>query len=338
MRLLVTGGAGFIGSNFVRLALAGRADISVTVLDKLTYAGNRENLAGLDEDGRLHFVQGDICDASLVHDLIGDVDAIINFAAETHVDRSIQASGDFVRTDVEGTRTLLDAARTKGVRHVQISTDEVYGDIAAPLRSDETAPLRPRSPYSASKAAGDLMVQAYVHTYGLDAIITRCSNNYGPFQYPEKLIPLFITNALEGLPLPVYGDGMQERDWLFVDDHCRALMLLLESGQPGEIYNIGSELERPNLEVVNAIVRLTGADPAIIRHVVDRLGHDRRYALDCSKLHSLGWSPAVSFADGLGATVEWYRAHESWWRSCRSTAFDTYYAGQYGERLETARA
>jgi dTDP-glucose 4,6-dehydratase len=337
MKLLVTGGAGFIGSNFARYALQRWTDCEVVVLDKLTYAGRLENLAGALKDPRLTFVQGDICDAELVCTALSGCDAILNFAAETHVDRSIQSSDDFVRTDVEGTRTLLDAALDDRVkRYVQISTDEVYGDMPQELRATEESPLRPRSPYSASKAGGDLMVQAYHATFGLDAIITRCSNNYGPYQFPEKLIPLFITNAFQGSALPVYGDGLQYRDWIYVEDHCRALALLLEKGTAGESYNVGTEVERPNIEVVEEIVRLTGAERSTIAQVDDRPGHDRRYALDCSKLRNLGWQPKTRFADGLAATVDWYKSNESWWRSARDTTFQQFYDIQYGKRLQKA--
>jgi dTDP-glucose 4,6-dehydratase len=337
MKLLVTGGAGFIGSNFVRHALERWPDSHVVVLDKLTYAGSLDNLAGALDDPRFSFVHGDICDPALVHSALAGCDLLLNFAAETHVDRSIQSSGDFVRTDVEGTRTLLDAALECGVRrYVQISTDEVYGDMPEGKRATEESPLRPRSPYSASKSGGDLMVQAYHVTYGLDAIITRCSNNYGPYQFPEKLIPLFITNAFQGAALPVYGDGLQYRDWIYVDDHCRALALIVEKGAPGESYNVGTEVERPNIEVVEEIVRLTGADRSTVTYVDDRAGHDRRYALNCKKLRNLGWQPETAFAAGLAATVDWYRSNERWWRSARDGTFQQFYELQYGNRLQKA--
>ncbi len=337
MKLLVTGGAGFIGSNFVRHALERWPDCRITVLDKLTYAGNLENLTGVSADPRFAFVHGDICDSTLVRAGAAGCDAILNFAAETHVDRSIHSSGDFVRTDVEGTRTLLDAALECGVgRYIQVSTDEVYGDMPPGRRAAEESPLRPRSPYSASKAGGDLMVQAYHVTYGLDTVITRSSNNYGPYQFPEKLIPLFVTNAFQGAPLPVYGDGLQYRDWIYVDDHCRALCLILEKGATGESYNVGTEVERPNIDVVDEIVRLTGADRSTVTYVEDRPGHDRRYALDCTKLRKLGWQPETSFAEGLAATVAWYQANEPWWRSSRDGAFQQFYELQYGNRLQKA--
>ena len=339
MKLLITGGAGFIGSNFVRHALTRWPDCEVTVLDKLTYAGNRANLQGLDETGRMAFVQGDICDESLVRELVPGHTAILNFAAETHVDRSIQNSVDFVRTDVEGTGCLLDATREAKVdRYLQVSTDEVYGDIPAGDRSSEDRPLKPRSPYAASKAGGDLMVQAYHETFGVDTVITRCSNNYGPYQYPEKLISLFVTNAMDGQPLPVYGDGMQQRDWIYVEDHCEAISLALEQGKSGEIYNIGTEVEHPNIEIVREIVRLLDVDDGLIRYVEDRPGHDRRYALDTAKMQSLGWKPDVTLSDGLARTGAWYQANEPWWRPLKSADFDEYYARQYGARLEEATA
>jgi dTDP-glucose 4,6-dehydratase len=334
MRLLVTGGAGFIGSNFVRHAMSRWPDCTVTVLDKLTYAGTRENLRDLEPDERLCFVLGDICDSNLVLNLTRGLDAIINFAAETHVDRSIHSSADFVRTDVEGTRCLLDAARVNKVgRYLQISTDEVYGDMPEGTRAAEDDALRPRSPYAASKAAGDLMVQAYHVTHGIDTVITRCSNNYGPNQFPEKLVSLFVTNALLGQPLPVYGDGLQQRDWIFVEDHCRALALVLEHGVSGEIYNIGTEIERPNIDIINMIVQLAGAPESSIRFVTDRPGHDRRYALDASKVKDLGWKAEVALAEGVARTVAWYRENEGWWRPLRSAEFEDYYARQYDARL-----
>lgn len=339
MKLLVTGGCGFIGSHFVRFALNRWPECRVTVLDKLTYAGNRANLEDLIHDNRLRFVRGDICDAGLVQAEVDGCSAILNFAAETHVDRSIQDSGSFVRTDVEGTRVLLDAGRHEGVeRFLQVSTDEVYGDVPPDERVTEQAPLRPRSPYAASKAAGDLMVGAYHTTFGMDTVVTRSSNNVGPYQFPEKLIPLFVTNAFDSIPLPVYGDGMQERDWLHVEDHCSALAVILLSGGAGETYNVGSGSEWRNKDVVAQIVRLTGASPSLIRHVEDRPGHDRRYAMDCTKVLSLGWRPQWEFMDALESTVEWYRRHEPWWRECRSGAFEAFYESQYGPRLPEASA
>jgi dTDP-glucose 4,6-dehydratase len=335
MRLLITGGAGFIGSNYARHALLRWPDCRVTVLDKLTYAGNRANIADLEESGRLDFVHGDICDEVLVGKLVADHDVIINFAAESHVDRSIDDSAAFVRTDVEGTRCLLEAARVNGVeRHIQISTDEVYGDIPAPERSTIDSPLMPRSPYAASKAAGDLMVRSYVTTHGVDARITRCSNNYGPYQYPEKLISLFTTNAIDGRLLPVYGDGMQERDWIYVEDHCAAISVVLEKGIAGGIYNIGTEVETRNLDIVTEILRITGLGRDMIRHVDDRPGHDRRYAIDTSSTRALGWAPRMDLSKGLESTIRWFMDHQDWWRPLRDKSFEAYYDRQYGDRLK----
>ena len=327
MRILVTGGAGFIGSHFVKRLLA--AGESVAVLDKLTYSGNRANLEGCDVD----FLQGDICDPAVVAEAGAGCDAIVNFAAETHVDRSILGPADFILTDVLGTQVLLDHVRTAGIsRFVQVSTDEVYGDLDVGGRSREEDPLRPSSPYSASKAGGDLEVLAYVRTYGVDASITRGANTYGPNQYPEKLVPLFVTNALEGEPLPLYGDGRQVREWLHADDHCAAIELVLREGEAGGVYNVGGE-ERENADVARRIVALTGADESLIRHVEDRPGHDRRYALDDTRLRSLGWAPARSFDEGLAATVEWYRDNRGWWEPIKSGEFRAYYEQQYAARL-----
>jgi dTDP-glucose 4,6-dehydratase len=327
VRILVTGGAGFIGSHFVKRLLA--AGESVAVLDKLTYSGNRANLEGCDVD----FLQGDICDPDAVAEAAAGCDAIVNFAAETHVDRSILGPADFILTDVLGTQVLLDYVRNAGIsRFVQVSTDEVYGDLEAGGRSREEDPLRPSSPYSASKAGGDLEVLAYVRTYGVDASITRGANTYGPNQYPEKLVPLFVTNAFEGEPLPLYGDGRQVREWLHADDHCAAIELVLRDGESGAVYNVGGE-ERENAEVARRIVDLTGADESLIRHVDDRPGHDRRYALDDTRLRSLGWAPARSFEDGLAATVEWYRDNRGWWGPIKSGEFRAYYEQQYAARL-----
>jgi dTDP-glucose 4,6-dehydratase len=328
MRVLVTGGAGFIGSQFVRrLAEAGD---EVVVLDKLTYAGNRANLDGVQHD----FHHGDIADPDAVARAAAGCDAMVNFAAETHVDRSILGPGEFILTDVLGTQVLLDYARQHGIRHLQVSTDEVYGDI--PLGADpctETAPVRASSPYSASKAGGDLQVLAYVRTYGVDALITRGANTYGPRQYPEKFLPLFITNALSGEHLPVYGDGRQRREWLHVADHCAGIELALRGGVPGEVYNVGGQ-ERENLDVVRRILDLTGASPDLVRHVEDRPGHDRRYSVDSSKLHGLGWRPQHSFdAGGLEETVEWYRANREWWEPIKSGDYKRYYEQQYATRL-----
>jgi dTDP-glucose 4,6-dehydratase len=328
MRVLVTGGAGFIGSHFVRrLAAAGD---EVVVLDKLTYAGNPANLEGVEHE----FHQGDIADPDAVARAARGVAAIVNFAAETHVDRSILGPAEFIATDVLGTQVLLDHARHHGLRHVQVSTDEVYGDIPpdAPAATEES-PIRPSSPYSASKAGGDLQVLAYVRTYGVDALITRGANTYGPRQYPEKFLPLFITNALDGQPLPVYGDGRQRREWLHAEDHCAAIELALREGGRGEVYNVGGQ-ERENMEVVRRILDLTGASPDLVRMVEDRAGHDRRYAVDSAKLRDLGWKPQHSFdAGGLEELVEWYREHRDWWEPIKSGEYQRYYAQQYAQRL-----
>ena len=327
MRVLVTGGAGFIGSHFVRRLTAAGTD--VVVLDKLTYAGNPANLEGAGAE----LVVGDIADAESVARAAAGCDAIVNFAAETHVDRSILTPRDFIHTDVVGTQTLLEWAREHGTRFVQVSTDEVFGDLAEGGRSLESDPLRPSSPYSASKAGGDLQVLAYVRTYGVNASITRGANTYGPRQYPEKLVPLFVTNALDGLPLPVYGDGRQVREWLHADDHCAAIELVLYEGAPGEAYNVGGE-QFENLEVTRRIVELTGADPALVRHVEDRAGHDRRYAVDDTKLRALGWAPRHSFGErGLPETVAWYRENRAWWEPIKSGDYRAYYEQQYAERL-----
>jgi dTDP-glucose 4,6-dehydratase len=326
MRILVTGGAGFIGSRFVKRAVA-RGD-EVVVLDKLTYSGNRANLA----DADCSFVEGDIADPDDVAKAAAGCDAIVNFAAESHVDRSILGPAEFIRTDVLGTQVLLDWARQHDTRYVQVSTDEVYGDLEPGGASKETDPLRPSSPYSASKAGGDLQVLAYVRTYGVNASITRGANTYGPYQHPEKLIPLFVTNALDGEPLPVYGDGKQRREWLYVDDHCAAVELVLAEGGAGEVYNVPGE-EHENMEVTREILALTEADDSLIRHVEDRPGHDRRYALDGSKLRALGWNPETRFDQGLAATVDWYRENRAWWEAVKSGEYREYYERQYGERL-----
>ena len=327
MRVLVTGGAGFIGSHFVKRLAAHGED--VVVLDKLTYSGNRANLDGVE----CEFVQGDIADPEAVAAAAVGCEAILNFAAESHVDRSILGATEFVETDVLGTYVLLDWAREHGVRLVHISTDEVYGDVAPGESSQEEDPLRPSSPYSASKAGGDLQVLAAVRTYGVDAWITRGSNTYGPNQYPEKIIPLFVTNALDGLPLPLYGDGRQTRDWLHVDDHCAAIELVLLEGGRGEIYNVGAGEEVENRELTSRILELTGADESLVRHVDDRPGHDRRYSLDTTKLRALGWSPQRTLEDGLPETVEWYRRNRSWWEPIKSGEYLAYYRRQYAARL-----
>ena len=333
-RWLVTGGLGFIGSAFVRLMLREREDVAVTVLDAMTYAGNPANVADVAHDPRYAFVKGDIADAGRVDEAIGEgVDAIVNFAAETHVDRSILDPEAFIRTDVMGTHVLLEAVRRHGIaRYLQVSTDEVYGDVEHGA-SVETDAVRPRSPYAASKAGGDLQVLAYHTTFGTPVLITRGSNTYGPYQYPEKLIPLFVTNLLEGEQVPVYGDGLQVRDWLHVDDHARGIAHVLEHGTPGEVYNLGGGNSRTNVEITRELIRLTGrAYEESVRHVTDRPGHDRRYALDCAKARALGWSPRVEFANGLAETVAWYRDREDWWRPIKSGEFRDYYRRQYALR------
>ena len=328
MRVLVTGGAGFIGSHFVkRLVAAGE---EVVVLDKLTYAAaGGVNLTGR----RAQFHHGDIAVREDVEKAARGCDAIVNFAAETHVDRSILGATDFGRTEFFGTQVLLEQVRRSGARFVQVSTDEVYGDLETGGSARESDPLRPSSPYSVAKAAGDLHIPAYVRTFGVNASITRGSNTYGPNQYPEKLVPLFVTNALEGKQLPLYGDGRQVRDWLHVEDHCAGIELVLREGAPGEAYNVGGGEERENIDVANAILALLGADPSLLRQVDDRPGHDRRYALDTSKLRALGWGPRVGFEDGLQATVDWYRDRRDWWEPIKSGEFRAYYERQYAARL-----
>ena len=327
MHVLVTGGAGFIGSHFVRRLV--EAGERVRVLDKLTYAGNPANLDGLD----VELVVGDIADAKAVAEAGAGCDAVVNFAAETHVDRSILTPRNFIHTDVLGTQVLLEWARDHDARYVQVSTDEVYGDLEGGERSRETDPLAPSSPYSASKAGGDLQVVAYVRTYGVNASITRAANTYGANQYPEKLIPLFVTNAFAGLPLPVYGDGRQRREWLHAEDHCAAIELVLREGGAGEIYNVGGE-ERENLHVTERILELTDSDHSLITHVEDRAGHDRRYALDDTKLRALGWTPRHAFDDGgLEETVQWYRENRAWWEPIKSGEYRDYYERQYAARL-----
>jgi dTDP-glucose 4,6-dehydratase len=332
MRILVTGGAGFIGSHFAkRLERTGE---EVVVLDKLTYSGNPANLEGTG----IELVVGDICDAQAVEQAAKRCEAIVNFAAETHVDRSILGATDFGRTEFVGTQTLLELVRKIDVRYVQVSTDEVYGDLEAGGSSRESDPLAPSSPYSVAKAAGDLHIPAYVRTFGIQACITRGSNTYGPNQYPEKLIPLFTTNALDGEPLPLYGDGKQIRDWLYVEDHCAGVEAVLRRGRAGEIYNIGGGHEVENIEVAERIIELTGADPKLLQHVDDRPGHDRRYSLSSEKAEEeLGWEPVVSFADGIEQTVAWYQANRAWWESIKSGEhYRAYYERQYAERLAGA--
>ncbi len=336
MKLIVTGGAGFIGSAFVRLLLAGKDSLEVIVLDKLTYAGNPDNLAPVAADPRYRFVQGDIADSVAVNELVEETqpDAIVHFAAESHVDRSILSPEPVVRTNLMGTFTLLEAARKYGVKQfLHVSTDEVYGSIPEPHDADESYPLVTSSPYSASKAGSDLLALSYYTTYKMAVCVTRASNNYGPYQFPEKLIPLMIANALEGKSLPVYGDGQQVRDWLYVDDHCRAIRAVLERGRPGEVYNIGGSRSLPNLEVVEKIIAATGRDHSLIKYVTDRPGHDRRYALTSDKItRETGWAPQVEFEAGLAATIEWYRQNTKWIERVRSGAYREYYDQNYANR------
>lgn len=331
--IMVTGGAGFIGSNFIRYLLGTDPSVHVINYDCLTYAGNPANLADFRHDSRYRFVKGDITDRSAVRQAVGSgVDCILNFAAESHVDRSIQDSGPFVRTNVLGTQVLLDAVRELGIkRYVQVSTDEVYGSLGPTGSFTEETPLAPNSPYAASKAAGDLLVRSYVHTFHTPAVITRCSNNYGPYQFPEKLIPLFITNLLQDESVPVYGDGLNVRDWIHVRDHCAALDLVWRKGQAGEVYNIGGRCERTNLELTHALLDAVGKPTSLIRYVKDRPGHDRRYAIDCSKIErELGWRPSFAFADGLKETVHWYQEHADWVANIRTGEYLKYYQKQYG--------
>ena len=335
VNVLVTGGAGFIGSNFVRYALGRHPDWRVTTLDKLTYAGRLENLKDVMDHPRHEFVRGDVADPAVAAPLVTASEIVVHFAAETHVDRSIMSAGEFITTDVYGTFVLLEAARQapRLRRFVQISTDEVYGSVPEGS-SRETDELRPRNPYSASKAGADRLAYSYWATYGVPVIITRASNNYGPNQFPEKVIPLFITNALDDAPVPLYGDGLNERDWLHVRDHCRALDLAIDAGTSGEVYNIGGGNHVRNIDLTKRILQILGKPESLIRPVADRPGHDRRYALDTTKLQSLGWRPDVAFDSGLVETVGWYRENEWWWRPIKQQdpAFQAYYKSQYGER------
>jgi dTDP-glucose 4,6-dehydratase len=340
--LLVTGGAGFIGSSYVRDVLGRRDGTRITVLDKLTYAGNEANLAPVRDDpeqaARLTFVRGDIADPEVVRPLVESVDAVINFAAESHVDRSILDPEAFLVTGVIGVHVLLEACRMAPARprFLQVSTDEVYGHVETG-HATEDARLAPRSPYAAAKAAGELLVRSYVVTHGLDAVVTRGANTYGPYHHPEKLIPLFITNALDDRPLPLYGDGLQRRDWLYVADHAAAIDFVLRRGESGTTYNVAGESERTNRDVVAMLLERLGKPWSLVREVEDRPGHDRRYAMDGARLRALGWRPTVSFEDGLASTVDWFRANEGWWRATRSGAWDDWYERQYGQRLATAR-
>jgi dTDP-glucose 4,6-dehydratase len=320
MRILVTGGAGFIGSHYVRTLLTERDDVEVTVYDKLTYAGNLANLAPVADSPRYRFVQGDIVDARLLDEVLPGHDAVVNFAAESHVDRSISGAADFVVTNVLGAQTVFDACLRNAIpRVVHVSTDEVYGSIPVG-EFRETDPLEPNSPYSAAKAGADLLARAYYVTHGLNISITRCSNNYGPYQFPEKVIPLFVTNLIDGRTVPLYGDGLNVRDWLYVDDHCRGIALVLDRGEPGEVYNIGGGVELTNKELTQLLLDACGATWDSVEYVEDRKGHDRRYAIDDGKLRALGYAPATSFDAGLAATVQWYRDNESWWRPLKEKA------------------
>jgi len=335
VKLLVTGGAGFIGSAFVRMAIS-ETDMCVVNLDKLTYAGNLENLTAVEAHPRYRFAEGDICDQGLVDALLAEEkpDAIVHVAAESHVDRSILSPEPVIRTNLHGTFTLLDAARKHRLgRFLHVSTDEVYGSLSSPLEADETYPLNPSSPYSASKAGSDLLARSYFVTYKLPVVITRASNNYGPYQFPEKLIPLMIANAVEDRPLPVYGDGQQVRDWLYVDDHCRGILAVLRGGRDGEIYNIGGNRSLPNLDVVRQVLALTAKPESLIQYVTDRPGHDRRYALSSRKLMSeTAWQPLMDFETGLARTIEWYRANSPWVARVRSGEYRSYYDRNYGNR------
>lgn len=329
MKVLVTGGAGFIGSNFVRLLLGKYPDYEIVNLDKLTYAGNLDNLKDVEGYENYRFVQGDICEPDVVDKVMDKVDAVVNFAAESHVDRSIGGPVDFILTDVYGTSVLLEAARQHGIgRYIQISTDEVYGSLAEGSFR-ETDKLDPSSPYSASKAGGDMQVMAYHTTFGLPAIITRSSNNFGPYQYPEKLIPLFITNAMENEPLPLYGDGSNVRDWIYVVDNCEAIDLVLHHGEVGQVYNIGGGNERSNLFITEKILKMLDKPADLVKPVADRLGHDWRYSIDCSKVRELGWKPTHGFEDALKETVNWYVANRWWWEKIKSGEFAEYYRQQY---------
>ncbi len=339
-RILVTGGCGFIGSNFIRHELATYPELSILNIDKLTYAGNPENLADLVSDPnigtRYEFAHGDICDRKFIASLLqpGGIDAVVNFAAESHVDRSILDSGPFVQTNIVGTQVLLDCCRLHGVpRYVQVSTDEVYGSLGDDGKFTEETPLAPNSPYSASKAAADFLVRAYFHTFGFPAVTTRCSNNYGPYQFPEKLIPLFISNALQDQPLPVYGTGLNVRDWIHVLDHCRGIDAALRRGRAGEVYNFGGNCELTNLDLTYSLLEALGKPRSLIKYVADRPGHDHRYAIDATKAkRELDWEPQVSFRDGLKQTVDWYLANPSWIARIKSGEYRSYYEQQYGTK------
>ncbi len=334
-RILVTGGCGFIGSNFIHHLLESYPGCRVVNLDKLTYASNQASLRDVEGDPRYRFVQGDICDGELVYGLMAEVDVVYNFAAETHVDRSLMEGGSFILTDVLGTYVLLDAARRNGGvrRVVQVSTDEVYGDMSPGVYAKESDLLHPRSPYAASKAGGDAQCNAFFETYGLPVIITRAANNIGPRQHIEKMVPLFVTSALRDRPLPLYGDGRQIRDWLYVEDHCRALELIAREGEPGEVYNIGADNHQENIRLAESLLQLLEKPLSLIRFVEDRKGHDRRYAVDSSKLRALGWAPRLDFFSALERTVQWYQENGWWWEPIYAGPFRAYYQRQYGERL-----
>ncbi len=338
MRILVTGGAGFIGSNFVRYLLASYPDCQVYVLDKLTYAGNLENLAGLEDNPRYRFFQGDICDAEPLGQILRlGVDTVANFAAESHVDRSILDASEFARTNIAGTLNLMQASRKAGVdRFLQVSTDEVYGSLGETGAFTEDSAIAPNSPYAASKASADLLVRSFHRTHGFPSLISRCSNNYGPYQFPEKLIPLLVTNAVKGMALPIYGDGLYTRDWIHVRDHCSALDRVIRRGRFGEVYNIGARQEQTNLEIVRMILQVLDKDESLITYVADRPGHDRRYAIDSSKLEQeLGWIPEIGFETGMRQTIEWYLQNPSWVEHVRSGAYRTYYDRMYMDRKQT---
>ncbi len=333
--ILVTGGAGFIGSNFIQFLLQKRPGYTVVNFDLLTYAGNLENLASIEKNPRYRFVKGDIADSSAVESVLREhaIDTIVHFAAESHVDRSISGPAVFVQTNVVGTQVLLDAARTIGIeKFLHVSTDEVYGSLGPTGYFTEETPLHPNSPYSASKASSDMLVLAYHHTFGFPAIVTRCSNNYGPYQFPEKLIPLMIANAMHDKPLPVYGDGLNVRDWLYVEDHCSAIDAVLHGGKTGDVYNIGGHNEWKNIDIVKTVLRELGKPESLITFVKDRPGHDRRYAIDASKIQrELGWTPAHRFEEGITQTVRWYREHQPWWQRIISGEYKKYYELQYSE-------
>jgi dTDP-glucose 4,6-dehydratase len=339
LKILVTGGAGFIGSNFIRHILAERKNCELVNLDKLTYAGNLANLEEVADHPNYTFIKGDICDAAAVERAMRGCDAVVHFAAESHVDRSIYEPAPVIDTNVKGTFTLLETARALRVgRFLQISTDEVYGDLPADAFADESSPLRPSSPYSASKAAADLLVLSYVRTYGVPALITRSSNNYGGYQFPEKFVPLMITNALDHKPLPIYGDGKQQRDWLHVEDNCRGILCVLEKGRPGEVYNIGGSDVKENLSLARRLLKLTNRPESLLSYVKDRPGHDRRYALRCQKMQDeLNWKPAISLEDGLRLTIDWYRSHASWLAGVHGGEYRSYYAKYYENRDSSLR-